>query len=42
MTAFTVKEMSKRLDGKFILVKGAGHFTKKDGFNKIPELLKYI
>lgn len=42
MTAFTVEEMSKRLDGKFILIKSAGHFTKKDGITTVPEILKYI
>lgn len=42
MTAFTVEEMSKRLGGKFILVKGAGHFTDQFGVNAIPELLEYI
>ena len=42
MTAFTVTEMSKRLAGKFFLLKGAGHFTKNDGINEIPEILKYL
>lgn len=42
MTAFTVEEMSKRLGGKFILIKGAGHFTEKFGVTKIAELIKYI
>lgn len=41
-TAFTVEEMSKRLGGKIILIKGAGHFTEKFGITKIPQLLKYI
>lgn len=41
-TAFTVEEMSKRLGGKFILIKSAGHFTDKFGITKIPQLLKYI
>lgn len=41
-TSFTVEEMSKRLDGKFILVPGAGHFTEKFGVTKIPELLEYV
>ena len=41
-TAFTVEEMNKRLGGKFILIKGAGHFTEKDGVKKIPDLLQYI
>jgi len=42
MTAFTVEEMSKRLGGKFILIKGAGHFTDEFGIKKIPELLYYV
>lgn len=39
VTAFTAEEMCKRLGGKFILVKGAGHFTKEFGITKIPEIL---
>src|SRR4030042_3332927 len=43
MTAFTVEEMSKRLGGKFVLLKGKAHFSKKiGGVTKIPEFLKYI
>jgi uncharacterized protein len=42
MTANTVEEMSKRLGGKFILVKGKGHFTTGDKVTKIPQLLKFI
>ena len=41
-TAFTVEDMSKRLGGKFILVKGAGHFTKNFGIERIQELLSII
>jgi uncharacterized protein len=41
-TAFTVEVMSKRLGGKFILVKGAGHFTEKDGYKKLPQILDYL
>ncbi len=41
-TAVTAEEMSKRLGGKFILAKGAGHFTEKDGVIKIPEVLQYV
>ena len=26
---------------KFILIKDSGHFTKKDGVVKIPQLIKY-
>lgn len=42
ITAFLAQEMSKRLDGEFILIKGAGHFTEKDGVTQIPELLQYL
>lgn len=42
MTAFTVEEMSKRLGGKFILVKGAGHFTDQFGIKKIVQILELI
>lgn len=42
MTAFQCEEMSKRLNGTFILMKGAGHFTDTFGIVKIPELLAYI
>jgi uncharacterized protein len=42
ITAYQAEEMSKRLNGKFILVTGAGHFTEKFGIKKIPELLSLI
>lgn len=42
MTAFTVEEMSKRLNAKFILIKGVGHFTDAYGVKKIPQLLQFI
>lgn len=41
-TAFTVEDMSKRLKGKFILIKGAGHFLGEKGVTEIPELLNLI
>lgn len=41
-TAFAAEEMSKRLSGKFILIKGAGHFTEKDGITRIPEMLSLL
>ena len=41
-TAFTTEEMSKRLGAKFILIKGAGHFTTDFGITKIPELLQHM
>lgn len=42
MTAFAVEEMNKRLDGKFILVPGSGHFTEKYGITTIPAILSYL
>lgn len=42
ITAFQGEEMSKRLGGKFILVKNVGHFTAKDKVLKIPQILQYI
>lgn len=43
MTAYTVEDMSKRLGGKFILIKGKSHFSVKlGGVKRIPELLKYL
>lgn len=41
-TPFTVEEMSKRLGGKFILVKGAGHFLDEQGKLEIPEIVQYL
>ncbi len=38
-TVYQAEEMSKRLEGKFTLVKGAGHLTSKDGITKIPQIL---
>jgi len=38
ITAFQAEEMSKRLGGKFILTKGAGHFLSKTGTTQISEL----
>lgn len=42
VTAFIAEEMSKRLEAKFILVKGAGHFTEKYGVTTIPAILPYL
>ncbi len=42
ITAITAEDMCKRLQGTFILVKGAGHFTEKFGITKIPSLLTNI
>jgi len=41
-TAFQTNEMNKRLNGKFILIKKAGHFGEKDKCNKIPQLLDFL
>jgi hypothetical protein len=38
-TAFNAEEMSKRLGGKFILIKHGGHFTSKEKCKQIPQLL---
>lgn len=42
VTAINAEDMCKRLGGKFVLVKGAGHFSQKTGITKIPQLLKYL
>lgn len=42
ITAVQAEDMSKRLGGKFILIKGGGHLTTKDGINQIPEILELI
>jgi predicted alpha/beta hydrolase family esterase len=42
ITAFQAEEMSKRLKGKFFLIKKAGHFTAEEGITQIPELLKIV
>lgn len=39
LTALQAENMSKRLNGSFILTKNAGHFTAKDGINEIPQIL---
>lgn len=41
-TYFTNEEMSNRLQGKAIKVKGAGHFTEKFGIKELPEILKLV
>lgn len=42
ITAVTAEDMCKRLGGTFVLVKGAGHFTKEYRVTKIPEILPYL
>ncbi|MBI3379930.1 alpha/beta hydrolase [Candidatus Gottesmanbacteria bacterium] len=41
-TANQTENMSKRLGAKFILIKGAGHFTRKDGITEVPKILQFI
>jgi uncharacterized protein len=41
-TAISFEDTANRLGGKFILIKGRGHFSKKEKTKKIPELLKFI
>lgn len=42
ITAVTAEDMSKRLGGKFILIKGAGHFTKQFGITEMPQILQLL
>jgi predicted alpha/beta hydrolase family esterase len=42
MTEFSMEEMSKRLNAKYIFIKGAGHFTEKFGITQIPQLLAFV
>lgn len=43
ITAIQAKDMCGRLGGKFILLKGKCHFSKKQGnVTKLPFVLKYI
>jgi len=41
-TYCTTDEMSQRLHGKAVLVKGAGHFTEKFGVKEIPQILDFV
>jgi len=41
-TYFINEQMSKRLGGKSVLIKGAGHFTDTFGIKEIPQLLQYV
>jgi uncharacterized protein len=40
VTAYQAEEMSKRFHGKYILLKGKGHFTEKENVIELPELLE--
>jgi uncharacterized protein len=42
ITAITAEDMSKRLGGKFVLIKGGGHFGAKDGFTQLPQILEFL
>lgn len=42
VTAFQIEEMTKRLNGKYVLIPGAGHFIEKTGITKIPKILQYF
>ena len=42
ITAFSAREMSKRLGAEFLLIKNGGHITAKDGFTEFPQLLKLL
>ncbi len=41
-TAFQAEEMSKRLNGKFMLIKHGGHFASKEKCKQLPQLLPLI
>jgi predicted alpha/beta hydrolase family esterase len=38
-TAIAAEDTSKRLNAKYIVVKGGGHFGTKDGTKEIPEIV---
>lgn len=42
LSLFQSESLAQRLTATFILVKGAGHFTEKNGITKIPEILPYV
>lgn len=41
-TAIAAEDTSKRLNAKFILIKGGGHFGTDEGTKKMPEVLKLL
>jgi len=41
-TKISFEDTAGRLGGKFIFIKGKGHFVKRDGVTKIPQILKLI
>lgn len=42
VSRFQSEEMTKRLNGTYIQIKGAGHFTTDSGITKIQDLLQYL
>lgn len=42
MTAFTVEAMAQRFGGKFLLLKGKGHFVDENNVKEIPEILDLL
>jgi predicted alpha/beta hydrolase family esterase len=41
-TAIAAEDTSKRLNAKYILIKGGGHFGSKEKTKKMPEILKLL
>lgn len=41
-TAISAEDTSKRLDAKFVLIKGGGHFGSKEHTTSLPELLELL
>ena len=41
-TAIAAEDTSKRLNAKYILIKGGGHFGSKEGTKKMPEILELL
>ncbi|HLE48519.1 MAG TPA: alpha/beta hydrolase [Patescibacteria group bacterium] len=41
-TSISAEDTSKRLNARYILIKGGGHFTAKERTKKIPEILELL
>lgn len=41
-TQISAEDTAKRLNAKFVLVKGGGHFGSKEGTKKLPQILKLL
>ncbi|QQS38423.1 alpha/beta hydrolase [Candidatus Woesebacteria bacterium] len=41
-TALAAKDTSNRLNAKYILLEGGGHFGSEDGYKKLPQVLELI